>query len=649
MDDASEIELPTENPFSFLQQESSLSLQMLATSKYALFLWRNMYYAETRYNRPAWFSFRKVMSESFRDINKVPPLLKAFIDDRILRIGEEISMWEVNFRAAVLDKTVPNNWKEDLSKKFEDLFAATTQPAINKAVDLLGVDYLMSSIVLDEKHVDILVKGFDNIACNPNGSICFQSSAKNLLMKEDLDPVMRFRIAGTFCLENQIRDIWPSVNTIIDKIFGSDKPPLMLYWKNILTDFVVPEPFLARLLLNLADDGNWAAFEYLLDKASEETRTTTSVAVIQKYDFYSMKRVLLKLEENQLRNIYPLVGDRIFSNIVTHAEYFEYAIETWVCMKNHIPGEMFAKIVHQLWQLVFNPSELELTRVTQNRSILLEVWTSANDSLKSNVSEAELFAKLDYTVELSEWLRFFVQNPRRLEELSEEIIMSNLDRIASCDENELTKCHQFIRNTFRDAEKGDKFIKQMISRPECLGWIYYKLDECCFDKVENLCNRFPPSKIILEEMKQEFLVYCHRNFARGQICGFDGKKFIEFVSWCSPREEKLRISEFRDSLCIDDIFDVILNKFVLEASKNPPGPTQQILSSFDNFLQCYFGSSEAAKQYKSIKLMNYDEWEGVKEVLTNAVPHCVQAFLYWGFEKDQDLVENVKLRLSLES
>ncbi|XP_065219460.1 uncharacterized protein LOC135844958 isoform X3 [Planococcus citri] len=742
MDEALEAaDIRTEHPFSFLREKSSL--QMLAASKYALLLWRNLYYDETRYGRPAWFSFHEVLPESRRETSKIPPLLEAFIDDRILKIGEEIKMWEINLRAAVLHTNVRIEFEEDLSKRYESLFTTCrflpdgtviTQSA-GKAVKLLGLKYLTERLVLDEKHVDILVKGFDNIACNPDGSVCFQTSARNLITKEDLDPLIKFRIACTFCLEDEVRDIWPSVNEIPDNdIFGwdYDKPSLMMYWKNILYHFEVEDPFLPRLLLNVANDRNWAAFEYLLDQVSEDTRITSCLAVVHKDGFYSMKRVLLKLNENQLQNVGIRIGDEIFCNFVTNEKCYEYAIDAWTCMKNYIPGNMFARIVFRLWRLVFNPSESELTKVKQTSSLLLELWSSASESQKRFVQKQGLFRILDNVVrdvhqydlkfmselltdmplefrkliwhenwrkliirtipselmqmmelffansdeiehfndgnvkrfveltdyfsdfvskglysELNDCLSFFIKGPRRLEELSEEIIMSNLDHIASHDENQLTDCHQFIRNTFRDAEKGDKFIKGMISSPECLGWIYCKLDECCFDKVANLCRKFPCSKVALEEMKQEFLVYCYRNLARGQIFGFNGQTFTEFVSWCSPGEDE--VSELRDLLFIDDIFEIILKNFVLEASKNPRGPTQRLLYSFDNFLQWHFGCSEAAKHYKSIKLFNCNEWKGLKSVLAKADPQCVQEFLYWGFEKDQDQVEKVKLRLSQES
>ncbi|XP_065219476.1 uncharacterized protein LOC135844958 isoform X4 [Planococcus citri] len=727
-------------PFSFLRGEQSLSLQMLAATKYALALWRHKYYNPDHDGHPVWVAFPEGLPESCRENIAVAPPIKAIIDDRISSIGEEIKMWEANFRAAVMGTYVLNTWDKTFGRK-----ARFCEQIVKK---FRSSQYDLSEHnVLDEKHVDILVKGFDSIVCNLDGTISFQRSVRQFLTKEELllDVKMRFRIACMFCLENEIMQLWLLVNKS-PHVFNQSK--LMRYWKSNLVD---PAVELSKLLLNfgncatftvvlsevlvdLANNRNWTAFEYLWDAVPEyeyfNGKTSVSKMIIAENDFYSMRLVLLNLNEEQVQNVCSNIGDQIFCTFVTHPKYYEYAMDSWACMKNYISEDMFAKIVHQLWQLAFNPSKSELIRVNHTSSLLMELWTSAADSLKSNVSETDLFAKLDCTVrgvhhydlkfvfelldnsshllqralwinnwrklmirakpadleqlmklclwdddeveqfkqnietnidelnnyfndclnkglysELSDYLNFFVKNPHRLEELSREMIISNLDRIASCDEDEATQCHLFIRNTFHDAEKADQFIKGMISSPECLDWIYCKLDDCCFDAVANLSRRFPSDDKNFKDTKEEFLVYCHRNFARGQISGFHEQRFAEFVSWSGVGGEKL--SELKKSLIIDDIFEIIINEFLQEASKRAQlGSTEQLLTSFDNFLRWYFGSSETAKNYKFVKLTNFHEWEGIMNALRTGDSECVERFLNWGFENDENEVQKVKLRLS---
>ncbi|XP_065219485.1 uncharacterized protein LOC135844958 isoform X5 [Planococcus citri] len=718
---------PRSRPFSFLRGEQSLSLQMLAATKYALMLWRNKYYDPIHNGHPVWVAFPEGLPKSYLENIAFPPPIKAIIDDRISSIGEEIKMWEANFRAAVTGKPVLNMWDKSFGRR-----AQGYEPMAKK---FRSSQYDLSKHnVLDEKHVDILVKGFDNIVCNPDGTICFQRSARNLLMKKELDPVIKFKIACTFCLEKEIWQIWPSVNEMPHtSIFNQSQ--LMRYWKNELNNGVGYQLTSTLLrsdsvLADLATNRNWAAFEYFWDKVHEYNRLSVSIMIIAANDFYSMKRLLLNISEEQLlRNVYLNTADRIFANFVTHPKYHVYAIDSWTCMKTCIHRDRFVKIIHHLWQLVFNPSELEITSVNRNSSFLLAVWTSAADSLKSHVSVAGLFEKLDYTVrgvhhydlkfifellaktssplktviwignwrklmirakpsdleqmmklclanddeveqfkqstatnidqqndyfndclnkglyqELNDCLNFFVKDSHRLENLSKEMIMSNLDRIAACDEDEATQCHLFIRNTFGDAEKADQFIKGMISSPECLVWIHHKLDDCCFDAVVNLSRRFPSNDINFKEIKEEFLVYCSRNFARGQFAGFHEQRFAEFVSWCAEGGGKL--SMFKKSLLIDDIFELILNNFLREASKRPlRGPTDQSLTAFDNFLRWYFGSSAAAKSYKFVKLINYHEWKGVMNALRTGNSKLVESFLNWGFENDMNEVQKLKLRL----
>ncbi|XP_065219453.1 uncharacterized protein LOC135844958 isoform X2 [Planococcus citri] len=743
VDEAFQANPPRSRPFSFLRGEQSLSLRMLAATKYALMLWRDKYYNPDHDGHPVWIAAPIGLPNIRPENIAIKAPIKAIIDDRILTIGVEIKMWESNFRAAVTGRCVVSLGHESL------LYVRLFRP---------GPNDLPKCPVSNKNHVDILVKGFDNIVCNPDGTICFQRSVGNLLMKEELlDPVIRFRIACTFCVEEQIMQIWPSVNQI-PNIF--DDSLLMQYWRNDLNNVAVSNrvpTILAGVLVDLANNRNWAAFEYLWGKTTEPNQISASEMIIAENDFYLMKRLLLNLSEELFQNVCLKFGDRIFSHFVTHPIYYKYAIDSWACMKNDISGEIFVKIVHKLWELVFNPSESQLTRVNQNSSLLAAVWTDATDPLKSNVSETNLFMRLDGIVrgvhhydlkfmfellanisnpskkkiwinkwprlmirsrpsdleklmklclvnddeiekfkqstaaniykmlnhsylkdffekglysDLSDYLNFFVKNPRRLENLSREMILSNLDLLASYNENEATQCHLFIRSTFRDAEKADQFIKGMISSPECLGWIYCKLDDCCFDKVVNLSRRFPSNNKNFNEMKEEFLIYCHRNFARGQISGFHEQNFTEFVSWCGVGGEKL--SKFKKTLIIvDDVFEISLNNFLREASKRPHFepteqlrlmasydglreaskwpryvPTEQLLTPFDNFLRWYFGSSEAAKNYKFVKLTKFHEWQGVMNALQTADSECVEKFLKWGFENDENEVQKLKSRLS---
>ncbi|XP_065219507.1 uncharacterized protein LOC135844958 isoform X8 [Planococcus citri] len=676
---------PRSRPFSFLRGEQSLSLQMLAATKYALTLWRHKYYNPDHNGHRVWVAFPEGLPVSCRENIAVAPPITAIIDDRISSIGEEIKMWEANFRAAVTGKPVLNTWDKSFVWKSQQY-----EPLMKK---FRSSQYDLSEHnVLNEKHVDILVKGFDNIVCNLDGTISFQRSVRHFLTKEELqlDLKMRFRIACMFCLENEIMQLWPLVNEIPHtRMFNQSA--LMRYWKNDLNNLAVVAVNRLEVLVDLANNRNWAAFEYVWDKKSEYEfyKTIVSNVIIRENDFYSMKHVLLNLNEEQVQNVCSNIGDQIFCTFVTHPKYYEYAMDSWACMKNYISEDMFAKIVHQLWQLAFNPSKSELIRVNHTSSLLMELWTSAADSLKSNVSETDLFAKLDCTVRgvhhydlkfmfellantsdslkkeiwLKNWRKLMIRAKLAdLEQLMKlclwdddeveqfkENIATNIDELNNyfndCLNKDLYSELNDYLNFFVKNPRADLFIKSMVSSPECLGWIYCKLDDCCFDKVTNLCKRFPSNDKNFKEMKEEFSVYCHRNFARGQISGFHEQRFADFVSWCVVGGEKL--SKFKKSLLIDDIFGLVLNNFIREASKRAErGPTEQLLTSFDNFLRWYFGSSEAAKNYKFVKLTNFHEWEGVTNALRTGDSECVERFLDWGFEKDQNEMQKVKLRLS---
>ncbi|XP_065219492.1 uncharacterized protein LOC135844958 isoform X6 [Planococcus citri] len=692
MDTAEELDFRDENPFSFL--ESQPSLQLLAAARLALRLWRGQYYLEKRYRRPVWYRplYGDRLLNSCKGIITVSPPIEKIIDDRIVIIGKEIEMWEENFRRAAS-----------------------------------GIPRIQTASIYDEHLINIMVKGFDNISCNPDGTINFQGSARNVLTKEEeLNPDVRFKIACMFCLEEHVRELWPLVSDP-STIFGSG-PPLMGYWKDLLNNVRVDSQLsITDHVVNAARIANWAAFDYFWDKTTPENQTRTALKIIQrydKYDFDTTRRVLVKLGWHSFPLVCERVGDFIFNKFVTEEKNYEYATNLWTRMKNCIPGNVFVDIVRPLWQMTFNPSYSELALINQNSSLLLNVWSSASDSLKSNIPRAELFEKLDCDVrgvhkydlkfmfelladssdtlkksiwlenwcklvirakpsdlqhlmklclvgddeiqqskeyvaknmeklddyfntcvnkglysELNDCLSFFAESPRQLENLSKDIIVSNLDSIVSCDEEKLAMCHSFIYNTFRSSERAEKFLQEFILSPECLGWVHSKLDECCFEDVLNLSNKFPTFGKGLQDTKRELLDYCHRNFVRGQISRFNEQKFSEFLCWCSPGEEK--ISEFRGSLNIDDIFELVLNNFMRDVSAEKLRPTLATLSYFDDFLLWYFGSLEAANFYKSAKISNLNEWLSIKNTLKRGPSHFTEAFLKWSLQDDESKMQEV--------
>ncbi|XP_065219498.1 uncharacterized protein LOC135844958 isoform X7 [Planococcus citri] len=675
-----------ERPFSCL--EPPLRLQNMAATKVALHLSLEKLHDKILHDRDetsSKSSFEYPMLSCREVLPAVPLKIREIIDESIVTIVKQLDAWEKHFWKAM----------EDPSATYLDT---------------------------------VSIKDLNDVLCKPDGTICMRDFATKVLQKANFYVMIRFQFACIFCLEDQIKEIWPSISGRLNKLEPSS---LMYYWKQILTKGAMEESFLNTYFHNSMSDRNWAAFEYFWSKMTEEHQTREAISILPECEFDSMKLVLIKLNQNQVREVCQQIGGCIFSRFIAEEEHYDDTINAWNCIRPFLPDNVFVEIVRMLWNMVFNPSESEIPRIGERNVLLLVVWSSAPNSWKSSIPRAELFAELDDEIrgffqhyylkfmfellsdtsyplrkdiwtnnwrklvirakpcdlerlmklcfetdeeikhskddydmspeelskyfsvcmikerysELGDFLVNFVKNPRRLENLGKEFILSNLDRFVSCDEEELSKCYAFIHKTFRSSETANKFTNELISTPECLAWIYSKLDECCFDDVLNLFIRFPTTLKNLQEIKLELLEYCRGNFTRGKVSGFHEGKFTQFVSWCSPGEEK--VSEFKNSIIIDDIFEIILIKFIPAVSANQCSRDEKILQYFQNFLRWYFGSLKGVRFYKTTKMLNYDEESDdvVMNVLRQGPEGFVNAFLNWAFEYDKNYVTEMYKRL----
>ncbi|KAL6960120.1 hypothetical protein U1Q18_048575 [Sarracenia purpurea var. burkii] len=400
-------------------------------------------------------------------------------------------------------------------------------------------------------------------------------------------------------------------------------------------------------------------------------------------------------------------------------------------MKDFISGIMFVNIITPFWRTVFNPSGSNIDKSDRSNALLLELWSSAPDQLRSHILRDDVFFKLfeefdskvrgvdkydlefvfelltranqalrNFTwircwrklivrakptkleeimrlcfvdeneverfkenkmanfeeleeyfsscvekglyAELGEYLNFCAKNPKRMENLSKEIISSNLYSILSCEGEEIDKFRSFIRQTFVNAERASKFTEELILAPEFLGFVYSKLDNGCFDDVISVSNRFPTSRKNLTEMKRAFLDYYFRNLERGQITGFVVSKFNDFLKWCSINDT--RLLEFKQTLNIDVIFEIVANKFSQEGFNTIS--MRQDLSNLGNFLEWFFGSSEGASIYKLTTVLHYEESVAMKNVLQGANQQFVDQFLKWAFNNDSEKIAIVISKLN---
>ncbi|KAL6960117.1 hypothetical protein U1Q18_048572 [Sarracenia purpurea var. burkii] len=515
MDSNDTFDTSKDNPFNFRED---LSLQLLASTKLALRLWRDKIYNNTAIWDGTWFA--SITEFCCKEFLVVPSKIAYLVDNGIKLIHYEVRIWLQHFMPAILS---------------------------------IGLVHELSHEKLSEMFLEL----FDNIVFKPDITICLKSTAVYLLTKMELKPEIKYKLACEYCLEGYVRQIWTSVQNDTN---APGQSSLVLYWNNVMTFW-----------------GN----------LTEGEQITRAIEILQNADIAIMKTLLPMLNETQVEIVCGRVGDCIFAKLMEIDDNFEHAMKSWICMKDFIPGSIFYSIIPRLWEIVFNHAELDFFGLNRSNSVVLELWASAPDRLKSSTlgrhqiiklfqtlvlnvrgfdnydleflfellknvryqlrnyvwihcwrelivrakpaklekimklcltteEEIELFKEQkmsnfkevkDYCsscikngryAELCEYLNFCEKNPKRLESLRKEIILCNIHSVLLCDDNEFAKFNLFIYQTFHDVDAAYKFKEDLILAPEYLGFVYGKLDDNSFNEIMNMSSRFPSSQKKIE-------------------------------------------------------------------------------------------------------------------------------------------------------
>ncbi|XP_065208952.1 uncharacterized protein LOC135837563 [Planococcus citri] len=348
-----------EYPFSFINTSTPACLQLLASSGVALMLWQCKYYL----NGIPLRLFMKLQEPRFScdEMLVIPSRFKAEIDKKIITIHKELRIWLND-----------GDYRYDLSTCF--------------------------------KHIVI----------NASGRIDYKATAVNILNSGDLsDDLMSYRMACRFCLEDQIKRIWPSVAEVnkrlrLDEITDPIEFDLVFYWTGRYVRSNEDSIHTDCRVLSVIDNTppNRPALEYFWKMLPVEQRISTVISSLKKGDYSATKVLLPTLNRIHAEKVFQVATAEVVRFLVSsNDDYLPHVYQLWTAMKHTTVLEKkssFSAIVRGLWPLADSRCigwRLSYARCDQINDALLQIWSSAEDELKDYVSNSDnivyFFNRLD--------------------------------------------------------------------------------------------------------------------------------------------------------------------------------------------------------------------------------------------------------------
>ncbi|XP_065218234.1 uncharacterized protein LOC135844065 [Planococcus citri] len=632
------------------------TLQDIAASKYAFISWCNS-----------------------SDLSHIPPRIRSMINDKIQSISKEIRNW--------------NN----------------------------------SKLFIGDIPREVMI---NCAAFNSSGGICSRRTVRNLF-KSDLlgfDSEKQFEIACSYCIEDDIERLWPSVKDderflkcqigVPHRFHGVD---VMDYWccrmRGELKEVYgpkakSPEWYVLSGLLSEFHVKNWTEIEYFWTKLNTQEKSSLIDKIWIKQDpTKHTSRMIVNSNDTVLNNLVRSKCFLLIGHFVIDDVYCQYALQLWNYGKSSIvEGATFYNILFCLSNVAFK-SEYKYVN-----TILKEIWLSAPGHLRNyvtwdeddrvaslfnqclqeagsrsvggdfdfliellkgasfrirqqvwfnwwlkftllakvsdlqelmtlcfdNVNDIVKFKKtnmLDYQImrhnfenfvhselseELSEYLMFCcsdADDEKRARVVRMRIIFQNIDWIIGHKSDfHLSKIFQFFDGCFT-MEEAAVLLECPLPDKET-GLLTLWISFSCFESFGRIlrCLKFSDQRLM--ELKRFFKQRCRHVFTLGNFNSLPVDDWDNFLKWCefSPEE----FSELRCNIQIDNLWKNFLIKvFVYKLSvvwKNCRDSFVALcfekiaFKSMDGFLRWYFGSEQAAREFKWRKMNDHENMGTVRRL-----------------------------------
>ncbi|XP_065217974.1 uncharacterized protein LOC135843865 [Planococcus citri] len=327
------------------------------------------------------------------------------------------------------------------------------------------ISYIFRAVFLKQGRKTDLYQYINLIVWYPNDSINSVATARNLLQSDKLTKEEKFRLACTYCMQEDVEKIWPTTdeNAVLDK-FRFVEFPLICYWKRYCAEKLdktrAPRKlYKDEIMIQQDFVDNWPAIEYFFDRLDVEQRVSKVIWFVEKGSSFQ-KLLLAKLDESRRLPVIMEKLSTIMSNFadLKSEDGHECVVEMWYDVRSFITQDQFVTLFNEL---LVNSTEA---------SSLMEIWNSTPDDFKRHIFKSDY---VNFVKKVMRW--FAIKGNKEISFVSSLLLESaDVDSL-----REITKttffskecCRQFL--CYSDVELLDQLIN--IFLPEAAESTSFKL------------------------------------------------------------------------------------------------------------------------------------------------------------------------------
>ncbi|XP_065223921.1 uncharacterized protein LOC135848075 [Planococcus citri] len=518
------------------------------------------------------------------------------------------------------------------------------------------------------------VDSFNDFVWDQNGALHYVRTVKQMIRCDQLTDLEKFVLAYKFCIEDDIRRIWPLVRCRLHLTqIRFDERPLLFYWICLLSNELhnLPNPHdvpIDELMLNNCSDGCFYSFEYFWNRTPYERRSKATIWMSLKDPGSFAKFILQRLNDFELNAFLAERGVDFMISLVLNEEIY-HVFPAWIYIRNKMNKSQFVRFIEILL-------EKETSRFTVHKrlksmdiiNIFCEIWKNSPDNLKRCALINDVLSNEE----------LFIRKERGPSEPREMRILITILLDASFEQRHKFWCKNWrnlingarvedllrvMKLCFRGESDISSFKKQYMSEYENIGpYCIELLHKGCFEELCKFLFFCCSDEQKVRELKQQLL---RSNFLgeNSILCNkLISCKYTELNAFVEDAFEDvdLRI-EFKNQLVSfirDGSFDCVMQFCEIFAPEEPVvsdlkqrllGEVKELLVSgkfwiTDKFLNFLLGNEDEIRKFKQslpvddifckmisqIRLKNpYQNFDGSWETYLDTHPVWLDDFLEW--------------------
>ncbi|KAL6977999.1 hypothetical protein U1Q18_050369 [Sarracenia purpurea var. burkii] len=455
-------------------------------------------------------------------------------------------------------------WRHEITKY--DFHARPLKPGLPMAKSIPEISKPV------EKLIDKCIEPSD---C----TIDYELTARNLIDCVDVGVICKYKVACTYCFEEDIRRLWndlpPEYHELSSVLYTANS--LVRYWdcRMKVDPSLSGSSSMNIQLFDKLEPENWSAWRYCWSRLPADQRIDKAVAMI---DYLSVLKKYVKyliplLTKFELVKVLPRCSKSIVNVLATSPENVTYALQTWQFMKHFTTRDSFVKMFIDVLSSDLDVNTQQFASIIQNHDkrksfkfydlahmmnvnvscLLYEIWQNSPDHLQTHLVDKHAAKILEKLCKMDNLftLKTLCRDVRLMLEL-----LSRRDTLLN---NTFWRKHwtdivkgvksiyldQMIKLCFRNEKEITKFKKSHMT-------VYSKISIYCgellsegyFDELNDFLSFCTSDQSVLKGWKRTMLT---TPTYRLKFCIFDSddtakmRAFDEFISEIYSEPERRRI------------------------------------------------------------------------------------------------------------